>query len=229
MDAHYFTAFCYEKIKQGLPNAKIKDSERLVNWARFAKSDAEINYMKTAALISEKGMKTAMEVIKPGVRQCDAVGEIQKTLFYGTPEFGGEYSSIATLLPTGKGTSASHLTATQDKFVEGEATIVELSGVYKRYHAPMARTVLLGKPDQLKIDTMNKTIEALQAGIDATKPGNTANDVAQAFWGILDKYGIEKKSRTGYSIGIGYPPDWGEHTLNTVSYTHLTLPTIYSV
>ena len=45
----------------------------------------------------------------------------------------------------------------------------------------MARTVLLGKPDQLKVDTMNKTIEALQAGIDATKAGNTADDVAQAF------------------------------------------------
>ena len=214
MDAHYFTAFCYEKIKQGLPNAKIKDSERLVNWSRLVKSDAEIGFMKSAAIISEQGMKTAMEVINPGVRQCDAVGEIQKTLFYGTPEFGGEYSSIATLLPTGKGTSASHLTATQDKFVTGEATIIELSGVYKRYHAPMARTVLLGKPDQKKIDTMNKTIEALQAGIDATKPGNRADDVAQAFWKVLEKYGIEKKSRTGYSIGIGYPPDWGEHTLN---------------
>ena len=75
-------------------------------------------------LISQKGMKTAMDVINPGVRQCDAVGEIQKSLFYGTEEFGGEYASIATLLPTGKGTSASHLTATQDKFVEGEATII---------------------------------------------------------------------------------------------------------
>ena len=42
----------------------------------------------------------------------------------------------------------------------------------------------------------------------------TADDVAQAFWKVLDKYGIEKRSRTGYSIGIGYPPDWGEHTLN---------------
>ena len=61
---------------------------------------------------------------------------------------------------------------------------------------------------------MKKTREALEAGIDATKPGNTADDVAQAFWKVLDKYGIEKKSRTGYSIGIGYPPDWGEHTLN---------------
>ena len=170
--------------------------------------------MKSAAKITEIAMKKAYDVIKPGVRQCDAVGEIQKALFYGTPEFGGEYASIATLLPTGKGTSASHLTASQEKFLNGEATIVELSGVYKRYHVPMARTVFLGKPDQLKIDTMKKTIEALQAGIDSTKPGNTVNDIAQAFWKILDKYGIEKKSRTGYSIGIGYPPDWGEHTLN---------------
>ena len=214
MDTHYFTAYCYEKLKQGLPNAKIKDSERLVNWARLIKSDSEINLMKGAAKISQIGMKVAMESINPGVRQCDAVAEIQKALFRGTSEIGGEYASIATLLPTGKGTSASHLTATDEKFVEGEATIIELSGVNKRYHCPMARTVLLGKPDQKKIDAMKATNEALDAGIAAAKPGNTADDVAQKFWAILDKYNIKKESRTGYSIGIGYPPDWGEHTLN---------------
>ena len=214
MDSHYFTAYCYEKLKKGLPNAKIKDSERLVNWARLVKSNAEINLMKGAAQISQLGMKVAMESINPGVRQCDAVAEIQRALFRGTPEIGGEYASIATLLPTGKGTSASHLTATDEKFVEGEATIIELSGVNKRYHCPMARTVLLGKPDQKKVDAMKATNEALDAGIAATKPGNTANDVAQKFWGVLDKYNIKKESRTGYSIGIGYPPDWGEHTLN---------------
>ena len=214
MDSHYFTAYCYEKLKKGLPNAKIKDSERLVNWARLVKSNAEINLMKGAAQISQLGMKVAMESINPGVRQCDAVAEIQRALFRGTSEIGGEYASIATLLPTGKGTSASHLTATDEKFVEGEATIIELSGVNKRYHCPMARTVLLGKPDQKKVDAMKATNEALDAGIAATKPGNTANDVAQKFWGVLDKYNIKKESRTGYSIGIGYPPDWGEHTLN---------------
>ncbi len=214
MDAHYFTAYCYEKLKQGLPNAIIKDSERLVNWVRVVKSNAEIDFMKKAAVISENAMKTAMDTINPGVRQCDAVAEIQKTLFKGTNDFGGEYASIATLLPTGKGTSASHLTASDEKFVTGEATVVELSGTYKRYHAPMARTVNLGKPEQKKIDAMNATNEALEAGINASKPGNTANDVAEKFWAILDKYKIKKESRTGYSIGIGYPPDWGEHTLN---------------
>ena len=214
MDSHYFTAYCYEKIKNGLPNAKIKDCERLVNWVRVVKSDAEIKLMKSAAEITKLGMEKAMDAINPGVRQCDAVSQIYSTLIKGTPEFGGDYASIVPMLPTGKGTSASHLTWTEDKFVEGEATIIEIAGTHKKYHCPMARTVLLGKPDQLKIDTMNKTIEALQAGIDATKAGNTADDVAQAFWKILDKYGIEKTSRTGYSIGIGYPPDWGEHTLN---------------
>ncbi len=214
MDAHYFTAYCYEKLKKGLPNAKILDSERLVNWVRVEKSIAEIQYMKKAATISEMAMETAMKTISPDVRQCDAVAEIQRTLFRGTPEYGGEYASIATLLPTGKGTSASHLTASDKKFVNGEATIIELSGTYKRYHAPMARTINLGKPDQKKLDAMKATNEALEEGINASKPGNTTNDVAEKFWGVLDKYGIKKESRTGYSIGIGYPPDWGEHTLN---------------
>ena len=197
-----------------MPNAKIKDAERLVNWVRVVKSDAEIKLMKSAARISENAMKTAFKVINPGVRQCDAVADIQKSLFNGTPEFGGDYASIATLLPTGKGTSASHLTATEDKFVNGEATIIEISGVHKRYHCPMARTVLLGEKNKKKIDTMKATNEALDAGIAATKPGNTADDVAQKFWQVLDKHGIKKESRTGYSIGIGYPPDWGEQTLN---------------
>ena len=214
MDSHYFTAYCYETIKKGLPNAKFKDAERLVNWVRVVKSNKEIKLMQSAARIVESGMKTAFKSINPGVRQCDAVADIQKALFNGTKEFGGDYPSIATLLPTGKGTSASHLTHTDEKFVSGEATIIEIAGAYKRYHCPMARTVLLGEKDQKKIDTMKATNEALDAGISATKPGNTIDDVAQKFWAVLDRYKIKKDSRTGYSIGIGYPPDWGEQTFN---------------
>ena len=214
MDSHYFTAFCYETIRKGLPDAKLKDAERLVNWVRVVKSNVEIKLMQSAARIVESGMKTAFKSINPGVRQCDAVADIQKALFNGTKEFGGDYPSIASLLPTGKGTSASHLTATEDKFVSGEAPIIQIAGAYKRYHCPMARTVLLGKKDQKKIDTMKATNEALDAGIAVTKSGNTVDDIAQKFWRVLDKYKIKKDSRTGYSIGIGYPPDWGEQTFN---------------
>ena len=28
----------------------------------------------------------------------------------------------------------------------------------------------------------------------------------------MKKYGMEKEARIGYSMGLNYPPDWGEHT-----------------
>ena len=76
MDSHYYTAYCQEKLLKGLPNAKIKDCERLVNWARLVKSDEEIKLMKIASEITQQGMKTAFDVINPGVRQCDAIAKI---------------------------------------------------------------------------------------------------------------------------------------------------------
>jgi ectoine hydrolase len=38
--------------------------------------------------------------------------------------------------------------------------------------------------------------------------------VADAFFGTLQKNGFTKDSRAGYSIGLSYPPDWGERTLS---------------
>ena len=35
-----------------------------------------------------------------------------------------------------------------------------------------------------------------------------------AFFGVLRRHGIEKDNRTGYPIGVSYPPDWGERTIS---------------
>ena len=214
MDAHYFTATCYSKLVDGLSNCKLIDSGFLVNWVRFIKSNKEIEYMHQAARNVEVGMQAAIDHINVGTRQCDAAAAIYGGLIKGMEGFGGDYPSIAPMLPTGQGTSAAHLTWSNELFKENEATVIEISGAYKRYHCPMARTVFLGKEDQEKLDVMNKTIEALEEGKAAIKAGVTADSVAQRFWKVLDKYNIKKDSRTGYSIGAGFPPDWGERTLN---------------
>ena len=44
------------------------------------------------------------------------------------------------------------------------------------------------------------------------RPGVTAGEVADVYWNHLATHGLEKNSRLGYSIGLGYPPDWGEGT-----------------
>ena len=114
----------------------------MVNWARLVKSDAEINLMKKAAVISEKAMKKAWNVL---ILVLDKMMQLQKFKkhFLEEHQIWRRICKYCNFLPTGKGTSASHLTSSDEKFVNGEATIIELSGVNKRYHAPMARTVFL--------------------------------------------------------------------------------------
>ena len=214
MDSYYYSAECHNRLIVQCPNAKLHNANLLVNWVRLIKSNNEIKYMEDASKLVQLGMKTAYESIQPGVRQNQVSGKIQNSLIAGNDEMGGEYSGLTTILASGISASASHLTPTDKKFVKNEGTIIELGGVKNRYHCPMSRTVFIGKPDTKTDDTMKITNEAFENALKFVKPGNTANDVAVGFWDILFKYGLEKDSRLGYSIGLGYPPDWGEHTMS---------------
>ena len=216
MDSYYYTAENHARLLKQCPNAKFKNAHLLVNWIRFIKSDSEISYMKDGAKLVQAGMQTAYNEIKPGVKQSAVAGKIQNTLLGGNEEIqiGGEYSGLNIILASGVSASASHLTPTDKKFKENEGTIIELGGVKNRYHCALSRTVYIGKPDTKTNDTLKITNEGVERAIETTKPGNTCHAVAVAFWKVLEKYGLEKESRCGYSIGLGYPPDWGEHTLS---------------
>ena len=230
MDSYYYTAENHNRLITKCPNANFKDGHLLVNWIRYIKSDAEIAFMQEGAKLVQAGMQTAYNEIKPGVKQSYVAGKIQQTLLAGNDQvqIGGEYSGLNIILASGKSASASHLTPTDKKFKENEGTIIELGGVKHRYHCALSRTVYIGKPDSKIDETLKITNEGVEKAIENTKPGNTCHDVAVAFWGVLEKYGLEKESRCGYSIGLGYPPDWGEHTLSirknekTVLYPNVT-------
>ena len=214
MDSYYYTAECHARLVSQCSNATFLDANLLVTWIRLIKSKDEIKYMKDASVLVQLGMQRAYDTIKPGIRQSEVAGNIQQALLKGTSDMGGEYAGLGMVLASGKSASASHLTPTDKKFNQDEGTIIELGGVKNRYHCPMSRTVYIGKPDSKIKETLKITNEAVENAINFIKPGNTAHDVAVAFWNILAKYGLEKDSRCGYSIGLGYPPDWGEHTLS---------------
>lgn len=214
MDAYYFTAACLASLERNLANATFVDATGLANWVRIVKSPAELEYMRRAARIVERVMATAFNAVSPGVRQCDAAAAIYQAEISGTPEFGGDYTALVPLLPSGVGSSTPHLTWTDAPFVEGEATILELAGCHRRYHCPMARTVFLGTPPQKVADTAAVVVEGLEAALDAVEPGMTAEAVEAVWRATIARHGIVKDSRIGYSTGLNYPPDWGEHTIS---------------
>ncbi|RYD04065.1 hypothetical protein N752_16880 [Desulforamulus aquiferis] len=212
MDTYYFTAMCYERLKLGLSNARFKDGTLLVNWVRIVKSEKEIECMKKAACIVERVMQTGIDSINEGVRECDVVANIYHAQISGTTEFGGDYPAIVPLLPAGEKTSTPHLTWSDNKYKKGDTVILELAGCYKRYHAPLARTLSLGEPLPKVKELSEIVVEGINAALAVIKPGITCQAIEAAWKRVLEKSGFIKDSRIGYSMGLNYPPDWGEHT-----------------
>ena len=131
MDAYYFTAACLESLRRNLPDTSFSDATSLVNWVRVVKSPGEIELMQRAGRIIEHTMAVAFEAVAPGNRQCDAAAAIHQAQIGGTPEFGGDYTGLVAMLPSGIGTSTPHLTWTGEPFVEGEAKNADGSLVAK--------------------------------------------------------------------------------------------------
>ncbi|MGY5776083.1 ectoine hydrolase DoeA [Rhizobium sp. LEGMi135b] len=214
MDNYWFTAAAYASLVRHLPNARFKDAQGLVNWQRAVKSPTELDHMRKAGRIVEAMHKRIVEKVEPGIRKSDLVAEIYDAGIRGVDGFGGDYAAIVPLLPSGADASAPHLTWDDKPMKSGEGTFFEIAGCYRRYHCPLSRTVFLGKPTQAFLDAEKATLEGMEAGLAAAKPGNVCEDIANAFFAVLKKYGIVKDNRTGYPIGLSYPPDWGERTMS---------------
>jgi ectoine hydrolase len=214
MDAHYYTARCHQHLTKGLPDAHLASNGDLVNWARLVKSDAELELMRQAGRICTHAMNRAIEVMRPGVPQQDVIAEIYRAQTSGVPGAGGDYAAICPLMPVGEGTSTPHLTWTDQPLPDNSMVMVEIAGARRRYHAPLTRTMYLGRPPVEILDLAKVAVEGVDAGLDLARPGSTAEQVEAAWQAVLRRNGLKKESRVGYSVGLAYPPDWGERTVS---------------
>ncbi len=212
MDQFYFTHKSFKVLEEEMPAAEFADANLLVAQSRSIKSEAELEMMDRAGQIAEKVMDTALEVIDVGVRECDAAAEIAKAQYAGTENYGGDYPAIVPLLPAGEGTNTPHLTWTDETYSDDEAVILELSGCYNRYHAPIARTMYLGEPPQDLEETAKVVVAGLEETLDFVEPGVTCEAVEEKWRDAISGSNVVKESRIGYAFGLNYPPDWGEQT-----------------
>ncbi len=210
MDNYYFTARCWEVLQRELPDATFRDGDLLVNKVRLVKSEAELALMREAGEIGTRTAQAAIEGIAVGARESVPVSRLYATQIAGTDAFGGDYSCKPPVFCAGPRVEAVHLTWQDRVFAEGDLTWFETCGARHHYHAPVSRTVYLGKPAQALIDRAKALVEALEAALAAAKPGNTCTDIAIAWHKVASAAGLEKNMRIGYPVGIGFAPTWGE-------------------
>lgn len=147
-DTYFFSFKAVERLQSTLSEVHWQDADRLVNWCRLIKSDAEVEVMRVAAEIASNVQQVAREHIAPGVRQCDLVAKILEAGTSGINGSGGDLPALCPLVMAGEAAATAHPMWTDIPFEKNQTVALELGGAHKRYNAGLARTFQLGSGPQ---------------------------------------------------------------------------------
>lgn len=201
-NAYFFQVATWKKLNDGLPS--LVNGSGTLEAVRAVKSAQEIAYMREAARLTDLGMAAAIAEIGAGRMDND----VAAAAFDAMTRAGAEWLTRDPIVTTGARSGLPHTCYMRQRLAPGDAVLLELSGVYHRYYAPMMRGALVG--GAAGANTVERMaaicLEALNAAIDAVRPGTTSAAVDRAARQVIERAGMWEnyRKRSGYSVGIGF-------------------------
>jgi Xaa-Pro aminopeptidase len=185
---------------------QVVDATQIVRAARGRKSAQELAYTRTAQEIADIGMAAARNALGPGVTELEVYGEIVAAM----ARAGGENPGITMPVASGVKSACVHALASRRVIMPGDIVNVDVSGVYNRYHANMARCFSIGEPDPLVRTAVEKVYGAVPVVAETVRPQLPVRDLLDRMERYYAEAGILHDNWWigGYELGIAFPPDW---------------------
>jgi Xaa-Pro dipeptidase len=189
-----------------LPDAVWPDMSGLVDALRRRKSPIEQTYLREAARISDAAAAAAIAAIRDGAPETDIAAECQRAMIAA----GGTYPGFGPFIRPGARLGEEHTTWGADVVRNGDVVFLELSGCYRRYHAPLGRLVFVGSAPRSARAMEVVCRRAFDAVLKALRPGRLAREIYAAWQDVVDAAGLPhyRRHHCGYVVGIGMPPSW---------------------
>ncbi len=207
-NSYFFPAYQQDFIHTTLTDGKLLDCFGIVEQGRIRKSDVEIDLMRKAAVATEAGMQAGLEAATAGITENEIGAAISSAMF----KAGGEPPAVMPYVTSGPRTMIGHATWEGRTVQPGEHVFLEVGGCYRRYHTALMRTVVLGELSDSMYKAQERMKMALNAVHEIVQPGMTVSDVDNLVRNIItnNDVGARLVTRSGYSIGIAFPPSWDE-------------------
>jgi Xaa-Pro dipeptidase len=191
-----------------LPHVDAADGTAIVERLRRVKSAREIDKMREAARITAIGMKAAIDACRPGATENDVAAAAMSALVRA----GSEYFPADPIVTSGVRAGIPHTTFERRRLEPGDTVLLEMTGAFGRYVGPLMRAASLGEPTPKVRKMADLCIEGLNRAIAAIRPGVTAGQVDDACRRVMEEAGVYEmfRKRTGYSVGLAFPPNWNE-------------------
>ena len=185
--------------------AKVVDATNVIGTIRNIKSPAEIEAFEQASRIADIGIRAVAEMLQPGVTSAEIYGEAYNAMM----KVGGEVTAIPQAVQPGRPRS-THLLPSRRQVQAGESFAFDLAGVYKRYHANLDRTFIIGDPDPELVRVHTAAKGALDVLASTAKAGTPIGVVNRALREYYEETDIWKYQNgpLGYELDASLPPDW---------------------
>lgn len=207
-NSYFFPAYHQDSIHTTFTDGRLFDCFGIVEEGRICKSPAEIELMHKAAAATEAGMKAGFEACQAGITENDIAAAICSGMFRA----GGEAPAVMPYVTSGPRTMIGHATWEGRTVQPGEHVFLEVGGCYRRYHTAMMRTVVMGELSDSMYKAQERMKLALKQLKEIIRPGLTVSDADNLVRKIImeNDVGARLATRSGYSIGIAFPPSWDE-------------------
>lgn len=146
------------------------------------KSAAEIETMRAASKIVATVLKEISEITEAGMTTADLDDHAEKRIreMGATPSFKGYHGFPASICASVNDEVVHGIPRKRKKIHKGDVVKIDTGAYYEGFHGDSCITIAVGKvkPDAQKL--IDAAQEALYAGIEQVKPGNTLMDIAGA-------------------------------------------------
>ncbi len=207
-NSYFFPAYHQDSIFTTFTEGRLLDCFGIVEEGRICKSSHEIDVMKKAAVATEAGMRAGYDAVQAGATENEIGAAISAGMFAA----GGEFPAVMPYVTSGPRTMIGHATWEGRVVQPGEHVFLEVGGCYRRYHTAMMRTVVLGDLSPSMYKAQERMKLALRSVKEILRPGLTVSDADNLVRSIISEndIGASLITRSGYSIGIAFPPSWDE-------------------
>ncbi|MBI1318429.1 MAG: M24 family metallopeptidase [Candidatus Hydrogenedens sp.] len=207
-NSYFFPAYQQDRIHTSFTEGHLRDCFGIVEQGRLRKSAAEIAVMRKAAAATEAGMTAGFEACAAGVTENDIGAAVSSAMFRA----GGEPPAVMPYITSGPRSMIGHATWEGRTVQPGEHVFLEVGGCYRRYHTAMMRTAVLGDISTNMLKAQERMKFALKEVKSIIRPGLTVSDADNLIRNIItdNEVGAALITRSGYSIGIAFPPSWDE-------------------
>jgi Xaa-Pro dipeptidase len=186
--------------------ADLVDASTLVTRLRAVKSEEELAHVRRAGALSDKADEAALALIRAGADEGEILAAQHAAIFRA----GGDYPGNEFIIGSGRDALLCRYKSGRRVLDARDQITLEFAGAYRRYHAAIMRTVVIGDPRPAHLAYHRAAREALLACEAEFVPGRTAGDVFTAHARVLDEHGLNRHrlNACGYSLGAKFTPSW---------------------